>query len=131
MFLRSIHPKFFVDGVVLGIGFRPTEADEGLLSGYDRNLASPEEAFVHRTEAMKKQSAGIWGVEFAEIASLNLPLAHSPSEGAPAHMHVDFTRLEKKTCKERAQSLADMASERGCLYPTGHAEQMDLPTIDQ
>lgn len=103
---------------MLGRGFMPTEADKGLLSGYNSEQINPGEAYQHRTEIMGKQSAGIWAVSFEEIELQQLPREQSPTETAPSHIHVDFNRFEAKLIKAKAAILADLASQRGIRYPT-------------
>lgn len=95
----------------------PTDADHGLLSGYDESLITPSEAFAHRTVTMNKLSAGIWSVTGEEITQQDLTYASSPTETAPSHMHVDFHRFEAKQIKAKATMLAELASQRGRRHP--------------
>ncbi len=139
MFQRSVHPTYLRKDVVLGRGFMPTEADEGLLSGYNSELINASEAFKHRTIIMGKQSGGIWAVTFDEIDSHSLPYAGSPIETASSHMHVDFNGLDAKQIKAKAAMLAELATKRGRRHPLAQNEQtpflglaadMPLPSPD-
>ena len=107
--LRQVHPNFIQNGEVGSIAFRPNENDEGLLSVYDGDLATPEASHKHYTEVQKRKSAGVMAVTVAECTTLALPAASSPLPEFDAHAHIDLTGCDKKQERSKSKELLAFA----------------------
>jgi hypothetical protein len=113
--LRQVHPKFFKEGEVLSIAFRPFPKDDGLLSVYDGDMIQPQPAWQHYT-ARGYESAGVWAVTNNEVTDCGLT-ARADVEGQfPEHAVIDFSELEEKQQRAKSKILAEKANERGCLF---------------
>ena len=115
--LRQVHPNFIHNGEVGSIAFRPNENDEGLLSVYDGDLATPEASHKHYTEVQKRKSAGVMAVTVAECTTLALPAASSPLPEFDAHTRISISPAATKSRSgARARSYWPSPSRRKWLY---------------
>jgi len=110
---RAINPAFFQDGEISYCAFAPFPQDKGLLSVYDGDQKSPNEAFVHFTLELGLKAVGVASFTVAEAkAGGNLDVRPDP-EPFPAHAVVDFTRLtSKKDKRTAAKRILEYAEKR-------------------
>ncbi len=119
LFFRQVHPSYLsADGELQSRSFVPTAKDEGKLSVDDSTKTSAEDSYRHFTENLGLQSAGTWAVSPEEVsAHEELAIEMSPLPDNPAHCSIDFNAVSSKgKIKRIAQTLAAMASARGCLF---------------
>lgn len=125
LFYRQVNPSHRTDGVPNSQAFNPFPKDKDQLSVDDADKVSAADAWAHFTRKLGFQSAGTWAVTLGEVIKLpGLGLEASPvlnvldeSKNNGAHCHIDFSKVSSKGQKRRyAQSLAILATARGCLY---------------
>jgi len=114
--LRQVHPNFIQNGEVGSLAFRPNENDNGHLSVYDGDRATPEASHKHYTEVQKRKSAGVMAVTVQECTTLSLPAASSPLPDFDAHAHIDFTGCDKKQERSKSKELLAFAVARQWLF---------------
>ncbi len=114
--LRQVHPSFIADGFVSSQAFTPFPKDAGLLSVYDGDLISAEDAYLHYTQTLHFQSVGVWAVTNAEAEEVGLSSRPDPLEDFAQHAVIDFTAHSPKTIRKLAKQLRDFAAKRGCLF---------------
>src|ERR1700736_6110108 len=67
LLLRQAHPNFMDGELPTSQVFIPNSEDEGKMSAYDGDQISPEDAYVHYTEVLKKQSKSVWALTKQEV----------------------------------------------------------------
>lgn len=123
LLLRQIHPAHIKESAVstqpfevASPAFTPNAADKGLLSVYNGDRFTADEAYHHYTVEVGNTSSGVLAVSCAECAAENLPSAED-NNPFPGHAHVDFNGLPSKGAIKRAASnLRDRAMARGWMY---------------
>lgn len=116
LLIRQVHPTFRPNGQLTSQAFTPSPKDEGLLSVYDGDQVSPQQAFQHYQEEQKLSSCGCWGITCAEVTDAGLTAAPDPLPNFAAHAVVDFTAHQKKEHRKFAKKLQSLAEARGCLH---------------
>lgn len=115
--LRQIHPAF-IDGDRVGSpAFRPSKKDNGLLSVYDNDLISAQDAFQHFNAQPDCTSHSVCGVVRSEADSIGLASRPEIEEYFLEHAIIDFTPYGTSRQGKLARQLRDFAQERGILYP--------------
>jgi len=117
LLLRQVHPTFFRDGLLTSQAFMPFPKDNGQLSVYDGDQATPEQSFVHYTVDFGFLSAGVWAVTSGECGNIGLSSHPDPIEGSPAHAYIDFGSRAEKDCRKLAKRLKELALSRDRLHP--------------
>jgi hypothetical protein len=112
---RQVHPSFVTLGRISSQVFRPTPKDEKLLSVYDGDLISPEDAWKHFTSTPNCKSVGVMSVSVAECTVQKLPYRPDPA-CFPEHAVIDFTSLNMNVIERLAKYLRDYADVRGWQY---------------
>jgi hypothetical protein len=107
--------------------FRATDADHGKMSGARSSKATAEQAYRHRTEVLKKPSAGSWGVSVAEIKKVNSRAVDDsilqpppPPEPPPGHTYIDvrhLDHLDKEGRRKLRSTLLIFANKRNRQFP--------------
>ena len=110
-------PECFIkaDGHVASLAFRPMPKDQNMLSVYDGDLISPQNAFLHFTEVLNCSSVGILSVSGAECTTENLPFQEDYTTH-PFHALIDFSGKKGNACKRISEHLRSAALKRGWLY---------------
>jgi len=116
LLLRQVHPNFLPDGELSSQAFYPFPKDKGRLSVYDGDQISAEKSWRHYTVELNNSSAGVWGVNYAEVASAGLASQSDPLPHSPAHACIDFGQRVDKECRKLAKRLKEFAVSRGCLH---------------
>ncbi len=114
---RQVHPSWIADGVPSSQAFKPTKKDEGMLSVALGSKTTPEGAFVHHTQVLKRESVGTWAVSVAETTEAGLRSYEQPLDDSPAHGFIDFRGLGRGQTEAKAKLLLGKARHRGRLYP--------------
>ena len=114
--LRQVHPSFLKGGKLLSQAFFPFPKDNGKLSVYDEKLISPAQSYMHYTQELSLNSAGVWGVSNAEVHEAGLMHEADPLPNSPAHALIDFGTASDKEYRKLAKRLKIFAESRGCLY---------------
>jgi len=112
---RQVHPSWFQQGRITSQVFRPTPKDQSLLSVYDGDLISAENAWRHYTGTLGYVSVGVVAVTVAECGTHKLQVRPDP-EPFPEHAVVDFTNLPESAIKTKSKLLKAAADARGWQY---------------
>lgn len=115
LLLRQIHPTQVHNGFASSYNFRPTDTDAGLMSVYDGDMISAENAWKHRTNTLGKQSIGVVGLLVEECTAEGLSARPDP-EPFPEHAVVDFNAVEQKAWRAKSKKLHAKAYVRGWLF---------------
>ncbi len=115
---RQVHPSFLRDGRPTSQAFGPTPKDEGGLSVSRHSRATPEVAYRRHTEQKALKSAGVWSIKVGECNHLELEAYDDALPDDDAHALVDFRGLSKGIVEKKAKQLAELARQRGRLYPS-------------
>ena len=119
LLLRQVNPAFIHNGRVSSQVFRPTPKDQNLLSVYDGDQISPEDAHAHYTEIKRCKSVGVLGVTINECYDLELEARPDPAP-FPEHAIIDFSAHTRKAVESKAKILRNWAVERDwCFQDTG------------
>ena len=113
--LRQVHPSFVQAGHVTSQAFRPTHKDDWLLSVYDGDLITAEDAWVHFTSQGGCTSAGVMGVTCDECAAEGLTARPDP-EPFPEHAVIDFTGFSDNQREKKSKKLKAKAEARNWMY---------------
>ena len=114
--LRQVHPSFLKDGKLSSQALFPFPKDKGKLSVYDERLISPAISFMHYTQKLGLNSAGVWGVSSMEVIETGLVHEPDPLPDSPAHALIDFGIATEKEYRKLAKRLKIFAEIRGCLH---------------
>jgi hypothetical protein len=114
--LRQVHPTFFDNGEPMNQAFRPSRADEGMLSVDRGSMTSAKESYDRHTETFGLKSVGVWGLLVGEVIAEDLETIPDAFPGNDAHCVVDFRGLTKNECRAKSMILRHRAVERGCLH---------------
>lgn len=117
LFYRQI-PEWLIkpDGHVCSRAFQPTRQDDHMLSVYDGDKITPQEAFTHFTERLKCSSVGILAVSGKECIKETLSFHADYSLQNPCHALIDFSGKNKYACQKISEHLRYAALERGWLF---------------
>lgn len=122
LLLRQVNPQFLKDDKLTSQAFMPFPKDDGRLSVYDGDQATPEASYLHYTGTLKLESVGVWAVSGVESSGLGLANLPDPLPNSPAHAVIDFAQRSEKECRKLAKKLRDFAAKRDCLHaPIGAA----------
>jgi hypothetical protein len=115
LLLRQIHPDFVQNGRPTSQAFRPTPKDENQLSVYNGAMITAPASWIHYTETLKFESAGVMALAHAECAGEQLEVIE---DGTPfrAHCSIDFSGLKKSDIEKKSKKLAAFAKDRGWLF---------------
>jgi hypothetical protein len=113
---RQVHPSFIPDGVVQSNAFKPTLKDEGKLSVSLASLTSAEDAYLHHTVFLGKQSAGVWALTGQECIDNGTLGFHEAEPNNHAHGFIDFRGKSKKQIENAAKTLKNHANRRGAVF---------------
>lgn len=116
LLLRQVHPNFLPEGELSSQAFYPFPKDHGRLSVYDGDQTSAEASCHHYTVDLGYSSAGVWGVNCEEVASIGLTSQPDPIPESPAHACIDFGSRMDKEYRKLAKRLKEFAAARGCLH---------------
>ena len=116
LFYRQI-PKRYIkqDGHVSSLAFRPMPKDEHMLSVYDGDKITPQNAFLHFIEKLKGSSVGVLAVSGAECTAECLSF-HADYGTHPYHVLIDFADKSNNACRKISEHLRHVALERGWLF---------------
>jgi hypothetical protein len=121
--LRQVHPEFVKDdGRLRPQAFRGTSDDRLAVSTVRGSQVSAEDA-CSRHLALGRKSAGTWGVNGTEVASVGgrvLDDANCDGNEVPHHSTIDLSHLgnESNTAAlGKMGILSSAAAARGCLAP--------------
>ncbi len=113
---RQIHPAWVHDGRVSSQAFSPTPKDSGLLSVYDGDAISAQDAWRRYTDKLNLKSVGVISVSVSECDEHQLPAYSAPVPDFPEHVVIDFNNYTKPQIRVISQALTHMARERGWQY---------------
>lgn len=112
---RQINPSWIQNGRVGSLAFRPMPKDENLLSVYDGDMISAENAWQHFTETLEFKSSGVLGATVADCQCLDLKVRPDPTP-FPEHAVIDFTGLTNSAAQKKSQLLRNKSESRGWQY---------------
>lgn len=118
LLLRQVHPNFVQNGFASSVAFRPNESDNGLMSVYDCDLITAEDAWVHFTSVLLKKSAGVTALSVGECMAESLP-PRPDTQPFPEHAVVDFTKVDEKLWRSKSKKLQAKALPRGWCHVAG------------
>ncbi len=116
LLLRQVHRNFLPEGELSSQAFFPFPKDHGQLSVHDGDRISAEASYHHYTVDLGYSSAGVWGVNCAEVANTSLTSHPDPITNSPAHAYIDFGQRVDKESRKLAKKLKAFAVARGCLH---------------
>ncbi|MCC0808310.1 hypothetical protein FPV16_19200 [Methylobacterium sp. W2] len=122
LLLRQVHPEFYQNGILGSRAFKPNSGDAGKMSTDRASLTSPQAAFDHYTQHMKKKSACVYGLKVEDFAAHSIECeadaldADGDIPANPAHSLADYNGNPEKSWKTTAQRLRDIADVGGCRY---------------
>lgn len=120
LLLRQVHPSF-VQGdsissqVFSSQTFKPTPKDQGLLSVYNGEKFTPDDAFIHYTTNQNLESAGVVAVSSKECQEEELPV-NEDNDPFDGHCSINYNGLSNSQISKKAQKLKAKAATRGWLY---------------
>lgn len=114
--LRQINSAFIDNGRLGSPAFRPSKKDNGLLSVYDGDLMTAEEAFKHFNDRPDCSSCCVCGVVRDEAISIGLDSRPDTENYFPEHAVIDFTPYGTSKQDKLAKRLRDFAQNRGIIY---------------
>jgi hypothetical protein len=121
LLLRQAHPKFMAGELPTSQVFMPNSEDKGKMSVYDGDQISPEDAYVHYTKVLKKQSHSIWALTKEETDRNNVPASPDPLSDFPSHAIIDFSHMNESAWRKVAKRLKALAIARACRFvPAQH-----------
>ena len=115
LLLRQVHPGFIQDGRITSQVFRPTPKDENLLSMYDGDMITPEEAWQHFTNSPDNKSAGVMAVTKKECDTHVLQIIEDRIP-FKEHVSLNFDGKTKSSIERIAKMLKYCAEARGWMY---------------
>ena len=114
LLLRQINSFWLQNGRVTSLAFRPTPKDEKLLSVYDGDLISLQNAWQHFT-MLGYTSIGVMGVTVGECFLFDLP-ARSAPQPFPEHAVIDYSAFGTSMIEKKAKLLRAKAMQRNWLF---------------
>ena len=63
---RQIHPSWIQSGQPSSLAFKPSKKDDNLLSVYDADCITAEDAYLHYTATLRLGSACVFGLTVYE-----------------------------------------------------------------
>lgn len=121
---RQVHPKDFLDGRVASSAFNPSKEHDYEVSVARETKTTPEGAYLHHTERLKRASIGTWAVSVGQARAeqfWSYPDPIPPPQDAvpdPAHAIIDFSTVSSSGQRRaKALRLARQATDRGRLHP--------------
>jgi hypothetical protein len=115
LLLRQVHPTFVQDGQITSQVFRPTPKDENLLSAYNGDLITAENAWKHYTSEPANLSVGVMAISKGECDTQQLPVIEDKISFVE-HILIDFTGKTKSGIEKIAKLLKRVAQQRGWLF---------------
>lgn len=112
MYLRQISPSFIQAGRVTSQAFRPTPKDDNMLSVYDGDKITAEDAFNHFVNLQGCKSCGVLGTECKNMELLVIP----DPETFPELCLIDFSGKSNTQRVKISKKLQSIAGQRGWLY---------------
>ena len=113
--LRQIHQSFIQNGRVSSQAFRPTPKDSYLLSVYNGDDISPQDAFKHYTMTLALGSCRVLAVTQAECDGCHLPVRSDPAP-FKEHCVIDFSKMSDSQRRKTSGRLRNYAIARDWLY---------------
>jgi hypothetical protein len=99
------------------MAFKPSNKDFDLLSVYDGDCITAEDAYLHYTTKLKLNSASVFGVTEGECAFEGLSARNAPLSDSIHHAVIDFSACTSASIKDKkAKALKSKAIIRGCLH---------------
>jgi hypothetical protein len=124
LLFHQVHPNDFRDGRVVSSAFNPSKDHDFELSVAQETMTTPEGAYLHHTEKLKRASKGTWAVTVGEARAEQLAVYPDPippppdAVPDPAHAIIDFRPVSSGgQRKAKAMLLARKATTRGRLHP--------------
>lgn len=124
MLFRQVHPSFIQNERVTSQAFNPTPKDEEKLSVSRSLKTNAETAYLHHTQTLQLESAGVWAVQVQEVQeSLTPPPTRIVPDPVvtphpdPSHTLIDFSSLTRSGRDSIAKKLATKARDRGRQHP--------------
>ena len=115
LLLRQVNPSWIQQGRVTSQLFRPTPKDNNLLSVYNGDLTTAEQAWQHFTDSLGYQSVGVMAVSVQECIFHELAARPDPHP-FPAHAVIDFDEHPDGEIRRKAKHLKKAAEVRGWQY---------------
>ncbi len=112
---RQVHPSWVQENQVTSQVFRPTPKDQKQLSVYDGDQISPEDAWVHFSQVLQCESAGVVSVTVQECTSQGLEVHPDPAT-FPEHALIDYSPFKESAIKRIAKRLKAYADQRGWQF---------------
>lgn len=112
---RQVHPTWVQQGRITSQVFRPTPKDEKLLSVYDGDQITAENAWKHFTKELNSQSVGVMAVTVQECTNQDLKV-NLDGDPFPEHAVIDFTDLNENQIKKKSKHLKVAAEARKWQY---------------
>ena len=103
------------EGQVSSQAFRPRTSDNKLLSVYDGDQITPQEACAHYTRDDNNPPMGVLAVTVLECELQDLRVVADP-QTFPEHVLIDFSKFGANQIKRRAALLRDAAVARGWQF---------------
>ena len=116
LLLRQAHPHFMDGGLPTSQVFLPNSEDQGRMSAYDGDQISPEDAYRHYTETLKKQSLSVWALTKDEADRNGVPASADPLPDFPSHAQIDFNQTPESSWRRVAKRLKALSIARGCQF---------------
>lgn len=116
LLLRQAHPHFMDGELPTSQVFLPNSEDQGRMSAYDGDQISPEDAYRHYTEILRKQSHSVWALAKQEADGNGAPASANPLPDFPSHATIDFSQTPASSWRRVAKRLKALAIERGCQF---------------
>ena len=115
LLLRQIHPAWIQKERVTSQAFAPTPKDNSMLSVYDGDQITAEDAWKHYRQSQRLNSVGVLAVTVAECEAQNATAQPYPTP-FPEHAVIDFSELTNSQGKKAAKQLRTLAEQRGWKY---------------
>lgn len=115
LLLRQVHPSFIKDSEITSQVFRPTPKDEDMLSMYDGDMISAEDAYINYNETPNCSSVAVVAVSNEECLSQGIPVVE---DRVPfiEHISLNFSAMQRNEIEKKAKLLKALAKNRGYLY---------------
>lgn len=123
---RQIHPSwvqneavstqaFLLEQSISSLSFIPSQKDNNLLSVYNGEKFTAEEAFKHFSKSLS--SIGVLSVSKKEVDSIESLSTHEDNLPFNGHTVIDFTEVKNSTqVRKKARKLKNFAVDRGWMH---------------